>query len=139
MSTLPKNSNDNSEASSKDDTGSSLRKFPRVAVYKRARVETQNPHASFSAVVFELGPQGCGLRFDHELDIGNVVKVILYDQMRLDPLILKAQVKWVSNVEGSNLFSCGLQFLAVMEGSTEKSIQEVEEILQETGYRLKCA
>src|SRR5690349_13932602 len=102
------------------------RKFPRVPVYRHARVETDMPKESVSATVFEIGAGGCGLRLEKALDVGQQVRISLYDQKRMDPLILKAQVKWSSNVEGSKVYSCGLQFLAVIDGATERSMSEVE-------------
>ncbi len=69
------------------------RRFPRVSTYKHARIETENdPTISISGVVFEIGAQGCGVRSEGELEPGSTVKVSLYDQSRLDPVIFLAKI-----------------------------------------------
>lgn len=113
------------------------RKFPRVPVYRRARVELEKD--SVSATVFEIGAGGCGVRLEKAIEVGTLVRVVLFDQKRIDPLKFNAVVKWSSNVEGSGVHSCGIQFLSLVEGSSERSLAEVESLLESTGHRLKKA
>lgn len=120
------------------NAGLGARRFPRVTTYKHARIETEGDNAvSVSGVVFEVGAQGCGIRSEGEIEPGALVKVCLYDQSRLDPVVFRAKVVWRGNIEGTHMKSYGIQFLKCDAGRESVGSREMESILSNVGSKLE--
>lgn len=120
---------------------SNLRRFPRVSTYKHARIESIEqegiePSISISGVVFEIGAQGCGVRSEGDLEPGTLVKVSLYDNSRLDPVVFRARVVWRGSIDGSHLKSYGMQFLKCDGGHKSAGVQEMDELLVGVGSKV---
>jgi len=67
----------------------------------------------------------------------SIVKISLYDQTRLDPVIFRAKIVWRGAIEGTHMKSYGIQFLTVESGRESAAHDEVKTILGGVGSKVQ--
>lgn len=86
------------------------RRYERIPVLDYAMVRSAPQGSPFRALIVDVSLGGLRLRSEHSFSGGEMIEIQIA-QEKGDPVTVDAEVRYTSDVEGSEFYLCGARFL----------------------------